>query len=656
MTTSPPTAAGPTGQLIDELVDLGVLDAGDLRLADLLGHTWAGSAIDPLVRLGAALAVRAPRLGHVCCDLAVVSASVTAEVPQRAGGARAAEESLGGLEWPHLDAWREALAASGVVSVAESDDDWVGADGDRPFVLSGTRLYLQRYWTQEADVADRLLALSSADVEVGDALGVVSALLPGDAAADQRRAVERSLAHRLGVIAGGPGTGKTTTIAALLVAAHLAGGANAARRVDDADGAAGPDELPLRVVLAAPTGKAAARVNDALRSALAAFAAASPPEIADVLPAVLTALDEVEATTLHRLLGAGGGPTASFRHDQRNPLPYDVVVVDEASMVALPMMAHLLDAIAPGARLVLVGDPHQLASVEAGSVLADIVGPVLAAAHDDPGAAGADSPLAGAVSVLRQNFRFAEDSGIAALAAAVNAGDDAAVLAALAAGDGVRWHDADPAGPTGRPAVLDAVADAGRSVVDAARAGDAGSALARLGRCQLLCAHRDGPYGVGQWNRWVGARLGVSAVAPAGRPVLVTRNDPALGVFNGDVGVEVLDTGRRRVVFAATAPGGGATGEVRSLAPVQLEHLEVAHALTIHKSQGSEFDEVVVVLPPASSRLASRELLYTAVTRARHGVAVIGTADAVRAAVRRRLTRQGGLAARLWGERASAPA
>lgn len=653
MTTSPTAAAGRADELTDELVGLGVLEAGDLRVADLLGRTWAGSTLDPLVRLGAALAVRAPRLGHVCCDLAVIAASVTAEAPQHAGGASRAGQDLGALEWPELGPWRDALAASALVSVAERDDDWVGGEGDRPFVLSGSRLYLQRYWTQEAEVADRLLALASSAVEIGDALDVVSALLPGEAAADQRRAVEQSLAHRLGVIAGGPGTGKTTTIAALLVAAHVSHSTSVPRSDDPTDGS---DGVPLRVVLAAPTGKAAARVNDALRGALAGFAASSAPEVADVLPAVLAALSEVEATTLHRLLGAGGGPTASFRHDQRNPLPYDVVVVDEASMVALPMMAHLLDAIAPGARLVLVGDPHQLASVEAGSVLADIVGPVLATAPDETETAGAHTPLAGVVSVLRRNFRFAADSGIAALAAAVNAGDGEAVLSALGAGDGVRWHDVDPAAPAGRAAVLDAVADAGQSVVNAAREGDAAGALAGLDRCQLLCAHREGPYGVGQWNRWVGARLGVSAVVPVGRPVLVTRNDPALGVYNGDVGVEVLDDGRRRVIFAAGDPAEGGAGGVRSLAPVQLEHVEVAHALTIHKSQGSEFDEVVVVLPPASSRLASRELLYTAVTRARHGVVVIGTGDAVEAAVGRRLTRQGGLAARLWGERAPAPA
>jgi len=649
VTTSPTLPAEGVGRLADELVDLGVLEAGDLRLADLLGVAWEGSVPDPLVRLGAALAVRAPRLGHVCCDLAVVAASVTAEVPQRRAGARPVEESLGALEWPVPVRWRDALASSPMVSVADTDDEWVGDRGNRPLVLSGTRLYLQRYWTQEAEVADRLLALASAEVDTGDTVDFVSSLLPGEAATDQRRAVQRSLARRLGVIAGGPGTGKTTTIAALLVAAQVAHAARPAGSGEDADG------VPLRVVLAAPTGKAAARVNDALRGALTGFAEAPPPEVADLLPAALAALSGVEATTLHRLLGATGGPTASFRYDHRSPLPYDVVVVDEASMVALPMMAHLLDAVAPGARVVLVGDPHQLASVEAGSVLADVVGPVLGATPDDAGAVEEASPLAGAVSVLRRNFRFAEASGIASLAAAINAGDADAVLEALVAGDGVRWHDADPAGPVGRQAVLDAVVDAGRAVVDAARSGDAAAALAGLGRCQLLCAHREGSYGVAQWNRWVGAHLGVSAAAPAGRPALVTRNDPALGVFNGDVGVEVLDGARYRIAFAATSPAGGDLGAVRWLAPVQLEHVEVAHALTIHKSQGSEFDDVVVVLPPASSRLASRELLYTAVTRARHGVVVVGTADAVGAAVHRRLTRQGGLGERLWGGSAPAP-
>jgi len=624
-----------TTGIVDELLALGVLEVNDLHVADLLGRTWGSVDPDGLARLGAALAVRAPRLGHVCCDLAVVAASVTAEVPQVAPGRRSGEASLGDLVWPEVGRWCVALADSPMVAVAASWGDEVGPAGDRPFVLFGTRLYLQRYWTQEADVADRLQALASTEVESEGADAVADALLGGDAAADQRRAVERSLCRRLGVIAGGPGTGKTTTIAALLVAAHAARGG-----------------APLRVVLAAPTGKAAARVNEALRGALAGFARSAPPELGDLLPAALADLADTEATTLHRLLGAGGGPTATFRHDRGNPLPHDLVVVDEASMVALPLMAHLLEAIAPTARLVLVGDPHQLASVEAGSVLADIVGPVLADPATSDAPAAGTSPLAEVVSVLRRNFRFADDSAIASLAAAVNAGDVEAVTAALSGGAEVAWHDVDPSEGSGRTAVLDAVVAAGVAIVDASRRGDVPEALAALERCQLLCAHRQGPYGVDQWNRRVGSRLGVSDRTPVGRPVLVTRNDPALGVFNGDVGVEVLVEERRRLVFPGTPGPSGAADGARSLAPVQLEHAEPAHALTIHKSQGSEFDEVVVVLPPANSRLASRELLYTAVTRARHSVVVVGTPDAVAAAVRRRLPRQGGLAERLWGESA----
>ena len=622
-------AATEVARRIDELVDLGVLESTDLQVADVLARSWPDPDPDPLVRLGAALAVRAPRLGHVCCDLSLVATSVTAEAPAGGRGERADEERLGALDWPDPDLWRGALAASAMVSVANGWDDCVGGAGTRPLVLSGTRLYLQRHWTQEAEVAERLLELASVAVDPGAASSVASALLPGELAADQRLAVERALTHRLGVIAGGPGTGKTTTIAALLVAAHAAG-----------------SDTPLRVVLAAPTGKAAARVNEALRGALAGFAESPPPELAEALPAALDALAGVEATTLHRLLGAGGGPRASYRHDRSNPLPYDVVVVDEASMVALPMMAHLLDAIAPDARLVLVGDPHQLASVEAGSVLADIVAPVLVSTPGEDGAHVVEGRIAGAITVLRRNFRFAADSGIASLASAVNAGDTAAVVAALEAADGVRWHALDPASGSGRAAVLDEVAESGQAVVDAARRGDALAALGSLQRCQLLCAHRRGPYGVESWNRHVGARLGVGDTSPAGRPVLVTRNDPALGVYNGDVGVEVLDGERLRIAFVGA---GTPTGGVRSLAPVQLEYVEVAHALTIHKSQGSEFDEVVVVLPPPSSRLASRELLYTAVTRARHRVVVVGTDLAVAAAVGRRLRRQGGLAERLWG-------
>jgi exodeoxyribonuclease V alpha subunit len=305
-------------------------------------------------------------------------------------------------------------------------------------------------------------------------------------------------------------------------------------------------------------------------------------------------------------------------------------------MVALPLMAHLLAAVGPHTRLILVGDPHQLASVEAGSVLADIVVP--------PEGVTADvGPLAEVTTVLTTNFRFAEESGIAEVARAVNAGlgDDA--VAALSGRPDVAWHAVDAAAAPGRAVVLDELVGPGSDVVALARSGDADGALVALGACQLLCAHRRGPYGVEAWNRHVGGRLGVTASSPAGRPVLVTRNDSDLGVFNGDVGVVVADGESTRVAF-------GSAAGTRRLAPVQLEHTETAHALTIHKSQGSEFGVVVVVLPPDGSRLASRQLLYTAVTRAKDRVVVVGTESAGRTAVGRSLARQGGLAERLWCE------
>lgn len=623
-----PTA---TDGLVERLCDAGALERSDLQVADILVELWSDPGADPRVRLAAALGVRAPWMGHVCCDLALVADTVTTEASGRGRGTGQGSDALSGLSWPDPAAWCDVLATSDLVTVAQSDTDAVGVDGKRPFVLHGTRLYLQRLWSQEAEVAGRLGELAGSSMPSDGAEGIAAALLPGDAASDQRAAVARSLARRLGVIAGGPGTGKTTTIAALLVAAVATAG-----------------DQPLRVVLAAPTGKAAARVNEALGDALRRFAASPPPELGDVLPRALEMLEGVEATTLHRLLGAGGGPTTSLAHHRGFPLPYDVIVVDEASMVALPLMAHLLDALGDQSRLVLVGDPHQLASVEAGSVLADIVGPGGGIAGSVDGGPPSGGALAGVVTLLRQNFRFAADSGIGALATAVNAGDLDAVRSALQGGSGVEWHDADAERAEGRTAVLDAVEEFGAAVVAAARSGDAPGALEALGRCQLLCAHRQGPHGVEQWNALVGARLQLTSLASVGRPVLVTRNDPALGVYNGDVGVEVVDDDRVRIVFPGVGDGAG-DHTVRRLAPVQLEHVETAHALTIHKSQGSEFDEVVVVLPPAASRLASRELLYTAVTRARRRVVVVGTAESVSAAVQRRLKRQGGLADRLWG-------
>ncbi|HEY3485767.1 MAG TPA: exodeoxyribonuclease V subunit alpha, partial [Ilumatobacteraceae bacterium] len=376
--------------------------------------------------------------------------------------------------------------------------------------------------------------------------------------------------------------------------------------------------------LAAPTGKAAARLTEAVHDAAAR------------LPLDLAAdLTGVQAVTVHRLLEARSGVRRTFRYNRRHPLPQHVVIVDETSMLSLPLTARLLEALSPDARLVLVGDPAQLGSVEAGSVLADV-------------ARSSQRDLAACRAELVHSRRYPPGSPLDRLAGAVRAGDADGAVAALhspstssAVAGTVRWIDR-PA-PDAADDIRRLVEPAALATVDHAVAGESHAAIESLANMRLLCAHRRGPYGVEQWNRHVETWLHADGVATAGwyagRPVMVTANDHRLQLFNGDTGVVVA--GLRPLVAFAGA------GDVRLVSPAALDAVDTVHATTIHKSQGSEFDEVVVIAPPASSRLATRELLYTAITRARRTVTVVGTADAIRAAVARPTERTTGLPTRL---------
>jgi exodeoxyribonuclease V alpha subunit len=591
-------------QVLEPLRTAGVLTLGELHVAATLARL--GHVDRPEVVLAAALAARAPRLGHTCIDLTTVVDSIVTERDEdiRAVGT-----------WPEPAAWRDAVQSSPLV------------DGEAsPLVLEGTRLYLRRYWAYERAVADQLAARAAqALVPVTPSAEVLDALLTGEGSDRQRAGVQSALAHPLTVLVGGPGTGKTTTVAAVLASLVV-------------------HDPSLRIALAAPTGKAAARLAEALREAAARWS--SP---------VAERLHRVEASTLHRLLGSRAGSLTRFRHDQHHPLAHDVVIVDETSMVSLPLMAHLLDAVRPTSRLVLVGDSGQLASVEAGTVLGDIAGPYAELDHEDPEVTdgpGSVAPLDGHVVVLRHSRRFPSGCPIDRLARAIRAGDTEAALATLADPDAARattgalaWFPVSGDQGAAVAQVLALAVPAADDVCRRAAAGDATGALRALGELRVLCAHRVGPFGVERWNRHLETGLARAGRPSAGwypgRPLLVTANDYVNGLFNGDLGVVVVEGQRRLVAFA---DGDG----VRLLGPSRLQAVETVHAMTIHKSQGSEFDHVVVVLPPAGSPLASRELLYTAVTRARQRVTVVGDEASVRAAIERRIVRVGGLRDRLW--------
>ena len=347
----------------------------------------------------------------------------------------------------------------------------------------------------------------------------------------------------------------------------------------------------------------------------------------------------------------------------------DIVIVDETSMVSLSLISHLLDAVRSDARVVLVGDPDQLSAIEAGAVLRDIVGPaadgpcfgpgmrsiLTRVTGADPGAAVTDSAFGSGVVVLRRGHRFGAPIG--ALAEAIRSGDSAGAVAALgdpgAAGDGaIRWLDIDAAELGRDSAAVDTlstlIVDAFGPLITRARAGDVGGALAGLARLRLLCAHRQGRYGVRSWTvlveEWLAQALGLTLEGDyAGRPLLLSENDYELSLYNGDTGIVVSAEGGISAAFERE-------DGVVSVAPARLAGVETAFASTIHKSQGSQFHTAVVILPDPDSRLLTRELLYTAVTRAQQRVVVVGTELALAAAVARPVQRATGLRERLWNE------
>ncbi len=587
-------AAAASGLLAD-FNRAGVLETADVQVARRVA-LLAGEA-DERVALAAALAVRAVRSGSVRVDLASVHTVETAWT---------VEGWSGELSWPEPDTWATAVAESALVAAGVLH-------------VLGSHVYLDRYWQEEEQVVADLAARAARDDHEVDETALTAALeeyFPTSSDldfTDQRRAAATACRHLTSVVTGGPGTGKTTTVARLLgVLATLAG------------------DRPLRIALAAPTGKAAARMAQAVREATsyAGFPAAGPAA------SRRERIQALDASTLHRLLGWRPGSSTRFRHDRSNPLPYDLVVVDETSMVSLTLMARLLEAMRPAARLVLVGDADQLASVEAGAVLGDLV----------RGWDAADGP----VSRLRRTHRFGRNIGLLAEAIRDARADD--VVAMLTEGlvpqeEGEGW-----VGPVTEAEVEELVRDRACDLRDAAASGDHAAALGQLNAHRLLCAHRDGPFGVSTWNHRVERMLLTAAGDSwlpdwhAGRPFIVNRNDRGLQLWNGDTGVACASPDDGRLV-AVVDDGRTATGRVLPLN--RLADITTAHAMTVHRSQGSQFEEVTVVLPEADSRLMTRELLYTAVTRASGRVRVLGSAEAIRAAVLRPVDRASGLAGKL---------
>lgn len=579
----------------------------------------APGVVTPEVALGAALAIRAPRHGHVCVDLASVRSELMAQAADGGRGTRA-------LPWPELASWIAALEASPLVHSGAP----MPSERPLPLVWDQGQLYLQRYWRYERAVADALADRAVPRVSWDSAAvdDLLDRLFPHDPGTEhdgtdlQRHAARRAVLSGVSVMAGGPGTGKTYTVARALVLACQV---------------AEQRKAPVRIGLAAPTGKAASRMGDAIRGAVGELRASGT--ITDVLADTLLA---VEPSTIHRLLG--WRPGVHFAHDASTPLELDLVIIDETSMVALPLMARLMDALPDHASLVLVGDPDQLSSIEAGTVMDDIVGPT----DRDGESPSASGPLSGQVTVLRRARRFRADSGIALLADAIRSGESTTVIELLASGrSDVAW--VAPSDASGRSGVVAEVTAAGIEVVERARAGDGPGALAAASRTKVLTALRRGRGGLADWTEQVrtGVRAEVGGQAGGspwyvGRPVLVTGNDRANGVFNGDVGVVVETEEGLLVAFEHGAQA------VRFVTPARLARVEDWWAMTIHKSQGSEFDHVVVSLPTQPSPILTRQLLYTAVTRAKERITVVADEAVLRSAIETSARRASGLRGRLW--------
>ena len=561
---------------------------------------------------GALLSAERAR-GHSCIDLAALAGGSP-------WGLHAEGATLPDLAVCRSILERSALCGSGIEPSA--------------LVLDGTLLYLYRYYAAEQRLARTVRTRIDASIAQGDATVAIVTLfrklfpVMGDGGTDwQAVAATSALRNRLSIITGGPGTGKTTTTAKILALLLQ-------------------QEPALRIALAAPTGKAAARLAESITNGAATL---------PIDDAIRVALPR-EARTLHRLLGYQPWDDC-FARNAGNPLADDVVVVDEASMVDLLMMDALFAALRPGARIILLGDPDQLASVDTGYVLGDLCraadaggdthGIPLATLYAElsgqriPSDATA-TPLRDAVVRLHRSYRFEAHPGIGELANAVRSGDAGMAIAVLqdsADGDVSQADHVDSV-----DALLAPILPSFERYLSAATPEDA---LQTLGEFRVLCAVREGTHGVAGLNRAIERWLRERGVQTRTRwydrrPVLVTANDPANGLFNGDMGVTFTSNDNRSLVYFPDSVGG-----VRAVAPARLPEHETAWAMTAHKSQGSEFAHVVLVLPRDDSPVLTRELLYTAVTRARESVRIVGSVSVIEAAVRRSTTRASGLAARV---------
>jgi exodeoxyribonuclease V alpha subunit len=609
--------------MIELLHTIPTFSALDLDFAHFMSRL-ADGASDELLLASALLSSRVQQ-GHICLDLRQVAGSPLMNVDQSAVAT-----------CPELDHWVQALRHSPVV----------GGPGEyTPLVLDKELLYLHRYWRYESELAESILRRAAGDLSVdpeklSSGLQHLFAGVSSKGIDWQKVAAAISLRKPFCVITGGPGTGKTTTVIKILALLTET-----------------CSDTLLRIALAAPTGKAAARLQQSIAAQRERLDV--PSRLKDLLPS--------EVSTIHRLLGAQSG-SPHFLHNARNPLHCDVLVIDEASMVDLALMSKVFAALLPGTRVILLGDKDQLASVEAGSVLGDICAEGrpdnyspdmvrfiagVTGAHLTPTAGTSrNSPIDDCIVSLRTIYRFADSPGIAAFSAAANEGNADTALDILCSGGhaDLILRDVPDSHALGR--MLD------QSMPDACSpfltAETIEEALDRLGSFRILCAVRQGPFGITAVNSRIERALvragliDVSSGWYAGKPVMISVNDYSLNLFNGDTGLIMRDAGFSDALRACFKDG---KSSIKKVVPQRLPPHETAYALTVHKSQGSEFDRVVLILPDANTPVLTRELIYTAVTRARKKVEIWGRKEILMSAIHEKINRRSGLRERLWGSR-----
>ncbi len=607
--------------MISDLYDTGLFSEIDLQFAGFLARI--SNRADPALLLSAALVSRATGDGNVCLDLSTIAGETLMEED--------GHPTI--ITCPDRSNWVARLRKW----------DVVGSPGDEtPLILDHSdRLYLFRYWEYEYLLARKIeewSGLGILPIDDGQVRKDLSTLFKTEETGGpdwQQVAAFAALVNRFSIISGGPGTGKSTVVGRILALLF---------RKDM--------EKPPEIALVAPTGKAAQRLGEAIRPGALNLPLDGP--VRQRLP--------TEASTIHRLLGPLSG-SPYFRHHAGNPLGVDVVIVDEASMVDLPLMSKLVQALPAHARLVLLGDQDQLASVESGAVLGDLCDRGRPRGHSTPFCTryqsltgqvipqGTGPAIQDSLVRLEKNYRFGSESGIGVLSRAINLGEGEQALSILRRGrhSSIRWIRLPEFPELARTLKKKILSGYGGYL----EAQNPEEAFSRFEAFRILCALRKGPFGVVAMNRLIEQILTAEhLIRPegpwyTGRPVMITRNDYNLGLFNGDVGLILPDPesgGDLRAFFVSQG------GHPRKMHPLSLPEQETVFAMTVHKAQGSEFENVLLLLPDHPSPVLTRELIYTGLTRARKKTEVWGREDVFVEGVNRRIERSSGLRETLWGK------